>query len=379
MTVTATLDLSASAKSDYDAALVAYTSEFTFTLTTHCLAKFDTIPTPDLFYALQSPGVFTEAFTIAVNPFCNYGFDSLDIVAGDFPDFLVYTEPTFFIESSDLAALGSYDITISATMNILADILPDYAARGIPLVDTSTFTFNISVVMCEVASFSAVAVVSDQIVTLDDPPTTTNAFLFTAAPCVYEITLTVTYPAELMAALPKLDSYLRFDETALTFEVNFPADDDTWQLIDGVFDIIVTATLEEQLAASVEDYPGDRSVLTASFTWKLSILTPCPNTVLETQELDDVVVLLMHGIAPDLPSRIYIPVFPDSYADRYDYNGIGCGGQSLWITANAGLVSQMSWIERKRSGKYETEDFFTILELGIDDEISGNYDFIVNS
>jgi len=55
-------------------------------------------------------------------------------------------------------------------------------------------------------------------------------------------------------------------------------------------------------------------------------LTPCPKTVLFEQPLEDVTMFVMVGGSQAEPVTQEIVVFKDDYADRFDINGVGCGG-----------------------------------------------------
>ena len=119
-------------------------------------------------------------------------------------------------------------------------------------------------------------VANDVSVVFGDPTMTTNAFTFSESPCGYAITLAITPPP----ALSAYPSLLTYDATNQTFDVDFLASTEHWDLIGSSHDVQVTATLDLPLGATAAEYPYDKTILTQDFTWKLDLLTPCPTTTL---------------------------------------------------------------------------------------------------
>jgi len=171
-------------------------------------------------------------------------------------------------------------------------------------------------------------------VVFGDSSLTTNAFAFSEAPCGYAITVAVTPPPEL-SAYPSL---LTYNAASQTFDVNFLASRQHWNLIGSSLQVKVTATLDLPMGATPTEYPYDQTMLTQEFTWKLDLLTPCPTTMLSSQVLEDVLVYTAVEGSQGFVFTQEIPVFKDDLADQFNINGVGCGGQTLEIKVDGAPI-----------------------------------------
>jgi len=184
----------------------------------------------------------------------------------------------------------------------------------------------------------------------------------------------ITPPPEL-SAYPSL---LTYDEISQTFDVDFLASTEHWDLIGSSLEVQVTATLELPLGATATEYPYDRTILTQTFVWKLDLLTPCATTTLSKEVLEDVSVFVAVEGTQGFAFTQEIPVFKDELADQYDTNGVGCGGQTLEIRVDGDLVQTQSWITETISGSFAAEDHLTLLEFASSGEVTpGDYSFSV--
>lgn len=98
------------------------------------------------------------------------------------------------------------------------------------------------------------------------------------------------------------------------------------------------SSLEEPISLSRNEYIYELNVLEVEFEWDLDLKTPCPKTVLSEQPLASFTTFVVVGGSQTEPITQEISVFKDYYADTFDINGVGCGGQTLTIEVDGQLI-----------------------------------------
>jgi len=220
-----------------------------------------------LTYELESGPVDTTALTFAENPTnCNYGFKTpaVETWTPAMPAGLAtFVDPSaapgkFTIDSSSLSDLGTYTIDVVAELDLDADELAYYVANGHITEDTITIT--LTVLMCEVTSFVTDLFVSDYSFEPGETPISTDLYQYTALPCSYPITYTITYEVGPTPPFQLTATEVAHDTVTQNFDINVPLTIPNFDLAD-THTITITATLDIPIAASVTDYPYPRGAL----------------------------------------------------------------------------------------------------------------------